>query len=83
MGGVGGLCADGRRLCFQRDHALTPTHPFHSKRDKARAQLQLVFGKVIAARRASGAVEDDMLQVFMDSEYKDGERGWGWGRSLS
>ena len=36
---------------------------FHRRRDAARTQLHAIFSKVIAARRASGVKEDDMLQV--------------------
>ena len=36
---------------------------FLRRRDAARTQLHAIFSKVIAARRASGVKEDDMLQV--------------------
>lgn len=42
----------------------------HRERDKARAELERVFAKIIRARKASGKVEEDMLQVFIDSKYK-------------
>lgn len=43
-----------------------------SRRDKARAEAQKLFSKIIADRRASGVRHDDMLQMFMEAEYKDG-----------
>lgn len=47
-----------------------------SKRDAARVALQQLFGKVIATRRAAQAAgapaPEDMLQAFIDAEYKDG-----------
>lgn len=42
----------------------------HRERDKARAELESVFSKIIQARKASGKSEEDMLQVFIDSKYK-------------
>lgn len=48
------------------------TPPSRSKRDAARANIQKVFSKIITARREAGERHDDMLQCFMDSEYKDG-----------
>jgi sterol 14-demethylase len=43
--------------------------PFHRRRDAARARLAAIFGSVIAARRASGARENDMLQTLIDARY--------------
>eukprot|EP00271_Cylindrocystis_brebissonii_P004440 TRINITY_DN1609_c0_g1_i1.p1 TRINITY_DN1609_c0_g1~~TRINITY_DN1609_c0_g1_i1.p1 ORF type:complete len:507 (-),score=87.18 TRINITY_DN1609_c0_g1_i1:559-2079(-) len=42
----------------------------HRERDKARLALTAIFSNIIRKRRASGAKEDDMLQVFMDSTYR-------------
>lgn len=44
---------------------------FHRRRDAARERLTAVFRTVIDARRASGVREDDMLQVLIDSRYKN------------
>jgi sterol 14alpha-demethylase len=52
----------------------------HRKRDAARAELAQVFAAVIAARRASGASEDDILQSFIDARYSPATFG---GRALT
>ncbi|KAL6771334.1 CYP51G1 [Auxenochlorella protothecoides x Auxenochlorella symbiontica] len=43
---------------------------YHRKRDAARAALSDIFKSIIAARRASGVSEDDVLQALIDSRYK-------------
>jgi sterol 14-demethylase len=45
-------------------------------RDAARAEIGRIFSKVIRERRERGVAnaEQDMLQAFMDAEYKDGSR---------
>lgn len=43
---------------------------YHRRRDDARLRLAEIFGKVIAARRASGVREEDMLQVLIDASYQ-------------
>ncbi|CAM9314455.1 unnamed protein product [Phaeothamnion confervicola] len=53
--------------------------PSHFKRNKARKEMVRLFGKVIAERRekkAAGVLDEktDMLQVYMDMVYKDGDR---------
>lgn len=48
---------------------------YHRKRDAALKQLQGIFGKVLAARRASSTKEDDMLQVLMDANYQKVNNG--------
>jgi sterol 14alpha-demethylase len=49
--------------------------PAFRKRDRARAELTRIFSKVIAARRnATGEKPEDMLQGFIDAEYKDGSK---------
>ncbi|KAK9831328.1 hypothetical protein WJX81_002868 [Elliptochloris bilobata] len=53
--------------------------PQHRRRDRAREELSRIFSKVIRARRASGAREDDILQCFIDSRY---EKVYG-GRALT
>lgn len=51
--------------------------PAHRRRDKARKQLADIFSKIIQNRKASGKVEADMLQAFIDSKYRS------TGRSLT
>nr|CAD1820468.1 unnamed protein product [Ananas comosus var. bracteatus] len=46
--------------------------PAHRQRDRARARLAEIFATIIKARKASGQSEEDMLQCFIDSKYKDG-----------
>lgn len=43
----------------------------HRKRDLAREELKNIFTKVIQGRRASGIVEEDVLQQFMDARYQN------------
>lgn len=49
--------------------------PQHVKRDKARVEVSKLFSRVIKARRQLPADQkpDDMLQILMDSQYKNGE----------
>ena len=44
----------------------------HRTRDRARRQVAEVFGRIMAARRLSGASPDDFMQTLMDARYKDG-----------
>lgn len=44
----------------------------HRKRDASRKELSSIFTKVIAARKASGKSEPDVLQSFIDARYKSG-----------
>eukprot|EP00475_Leptophrys_vorax_P001151 TRINITY_DN10608_c0_g1_i2.p1 TRINITY_DN10608_c0_g1~~TRINITY_DN10608_c0_g1_i2.p1 ORF type:complete len:349 (+),score=24.27 TRINITY_DN10608_c0_g1_i2:82-1047(+) len=44
--------------------------PAHNARDRARKELAGIFGKIVRQRKESGRVENDMLQVFIDSRYK-------------
>lgn len=46
--------------------------PAHRRRDRARKKLAEIFASIIASRRQSGKTQNDMLQCFMDSKYKDG-----------
>ncbi|XP_057486471.1 sterol 14-demethylase-like [Actinidia eriantha] len=48
--------------------------PAHRRRDQARKKLADIFAKIIAARKHTGKSENDMLQCFMDSKYKDGRQ---------
>lgn len=43
---------------------------YHRKRDLARKRMAEIFGKIVAARRASGVSEPDMLQVLIDAKYQ-------------
>nr|QQD79796.1 sterol 14 alpha-demethylase [Prototheca miyajii] len=43
---------------------------YHKKRDAARKELSQIFRKIVAARRASGVKEDDVLQALIDSRYR-------------
>ena len=46
--------------------------PAHKRRDRARARLAEIFATIINSRKASGQSEEDMLQCFIDSKYKNG-----------
>lgn len=46
--------------------------PAHRRRDRARKKLANIFANIIASRKQSGKSENDMLQCFIDSKYKDG-----------
>ncbi|RRT67448.1 hypothetical protein B296_00024628, partial [Ensete ventricosum] len=46
--------------------------PAHRRRDRARARIAEIFSTIIKSRKSSGKSEDDMLQCFIDSRYKDG-----------
>ncbi|XP_027335839.1 sterol 14-demethylase [Abrus precatorius] len=46
--------------------------PAHKRRDQARAKLAEIFANIIASRKSANKSEDDMLQCFIDSKYKDG-----------
>lgn len=70
------------RLYAQLDEGLTAISfflpylpiPAHKRRDQAREEMVKLFSKVIQKRREEGRRGDDMLQVFMDGEYKDGRK---------
>ncbi|MQM10470.1 hypothetical protein Taro_043371 [Colocasia esculenta] len=46
--------------------------PAHRRRDRARKRIAQIFAKIIDSRKSEGRHEDDMLQCFIDSKYKDG-----------
>lgn len=46
--------------------------PAHRRRDRARKKLAEIFTNIIASRKGAGKSENDMLQSFIDSKYKDG-----------
>ncbi|PKU74487.1 obtusifoliol 14-alpha demethylase [Dendrobium catenatum] len=46
--------------------------PAHRQRDRARFRISEIFATIIKSRKCSGITEDDMLQCFIDSKYKNG-----------
>lgn len=46
--------------------------PAHRRRDNARKKLAEIFANIISSRKSADKSEDDMLQCFIDSKYKDG-----------
>lgn len=46
--------------------------PAHRRRDRARKKLAEIFSTIICNRKQSGNSEDDMLQSFIESKYKNG-----------
>lgn len=46
--------------------------PAHRQRDRARLRISEIFATIIKSRKCSGIAEDDMLQCFIDSKYKNG-----------
>nr|QKY15112.1 sterol 14 desaturase (STE14) [Polytomella parva] len=66
-------------LLHELDEGMVPLSVFfpylpippHQKRDRARKELSSVFSKIIRARRASGAREEDVLQQFIDARYQN------------
>ncbi|PKA64362.1 Obtusifoliol 14-alpha demethylase [Apostasia shenzhenica] len=46
--------------------------PAHRRRDRARLRIAEIFASIIKSRKCSGSSEDDMLQCFIDSKYKNG-----------
>lgn len=46
--------------------------PAHRRRDQARRKLAEIFASIIAARKQTGKSENDMLQCFIESKYKNG-----------
>jgi sterol 14-demethylase len=55
---------------------LAPRLPIkaHKQRDQARHQIREIFSNVQRERRNSGRYEEDLLQTFMDAEYRDGSK---------
>ncbi|XP_034692401.1 sterol 14-demethylase-like [Vitis riparia] len=74
------LFADVSALFHDLDNGMLPISvifpylpiPAHRRRDQARTKLAHIFANIIASRRETGKSENDMLQCFMDSKYKDG-----------
>ncbi|GAV64312.1 p450 domain-containing protein [Cephalotus follicularis] len=46
--------------------------PAHRRRDQARKKLAEIFASIISSRKSGGTTENDMLQCFIESRYKDG-----------
>ncbi|KAF9689034.1 hypothetical protein SADUNF_Sadunf01G0049900 [Salix dunnii] len=46
--------------------------PAHRRRDRARKKLAEIFASIINSRKCASKSENDMLQCFIDSKYKDG-----------
>ena len=46
--------------------------PAHRSRDRARKQVAELFGRIMAARRRTGAHPEDFMQSLMDATYGDG-----------
>uniref|UniRef100_A0A7N0TXC9 sterol 14alpha-demethylase n=1 Tax=Kalanchoe fedtschenkoi TaxID=63787 RepID=A0A7N0TXC9_KALFE len=46
--------------------------PAHRRRDQARKKLSEIFGRIIHERKRTGKSENDMLQSFIESKYKNG-----------
>lgn len=46
----------------------------HRKRDKAREEIRRIFADVQKRRKEEGRREDDLMQTFMEAQYRDGRR---------
>ncbi|KAH8522386.1 hypothetical protein Peur_040901 [Populus x canadensis] len=46
--------------------------PAHRRRDRARKKLAEIFANIINSRKLASKTENDMLQCFIDSKYKNG-----------
>ncbi|XP_075495415.1 obtusifoliol 14-alpha demethylase [Primulina tabacum] len=46
--------------------------PAHHRRDQARKKLAEIFANIINSRRQTGKAQNDLLQCFIDSKYKNG-----------
>ncbi|KAK1282929.1 Sterol 14-demethylase [Acorus calamus] len=74
------LFADVSALFHDLDNGMLPISvifpylpiPAHRRRDKARKKLAQIFSDIISSRKQAGKSEDDMLQSFIESKYKDG-----------
>ncbi|KAJ8431695.1 hypothetical protein Cgig2_006551 [Carnegiea gigantea] len=73
------LFDDVSALFHEHDNGMQPISvmfpylpiPAHCHRDRARKRLIEIFASIIASRKAFGKCEDDMLQCFIDSKYKN------------
>ncbi|PRQ39762.1 putative sterol 14-alpha-demethylase [Rosa chinensis] len=48
--------------------------PAHRRRDQARKKLTAIFANIINSRRCAEVSENDMLQYFIESKYKNGRK---------
>ncbi|KAG2246163.1 hypothetical protein Bca52824_085791 [Brassica carinata] len=48
--------------------------PAHRRRDRARVKLCEIFSNIMLSRKHSGKTENDMLQCFIESKYRDGRQ---------
>lgn len=48
--------------------------PAHRRRDQARKKLTAIFANIINSRRCAKVSENDMLQYFIESKYKNGRK---------
>ncbi|KAL3613974.1 hypothetical protein CASFOL_042048 [Castilleja foliolosa] len=76
------LFADVSALFHDLDNGMLPISvifpylpiPAHRRRDQARKKLADIFADIIASRKQTGKAENDLLQCFIDSKYKDGRQ---------
>ncbi|KAF8040978.1 hypothetical protein BT93_B3023 [Corymbia citriodora subsp. variegata] len=74
------LFADVSALFHDLDNGMQPISvifpylpiPAHRRRDRARKKLSEIFASIISSRKSAGKPEEDMLQCFIDSKYKNG-----------
>ncbi|KAL6526014.1 hypothetical protein OROHE_015538 [Orobanche hederae] len=74
------LFADVSALFHDLDSGMLPISvifpylpiPAHRRRDQARKKLAEIFANIIASRKQTGKSQNDLLQCFIDSKYKDG-----------
>ncbi|KAL6517395.1 hypothetical protein OROMI_033096 [Orobanche minor] len=74
------LFADVSALFHDLDSGMLPISvifpylpiPAHRRRDQARKKLAEIFANIIASRKQTGKAQNDLLQCFIDSKYKDG-----------
>ncbi|KAK9150681.1 hypothetical protein Syun_008990 [Stephania yunnanensis] len=76
------LFVDVSALFHDLDNGMLPVSvlfpylpiPAHRRRDQARRKLAEVFANIICSRKETGKSENDMLQCFIESKYKDGRQ---------
>ncbi|GFP89008.1 sterol 14-demethylase [Phtheirospermum japonicum] len=76
------LFADVSALFHDLDNGMLPISvifpylpiPAHRRRDQARKKLADIFADIISSRKQAGKAENDLLQCFIDSKYKDGRQ---------
>ncbi|KAL3621354.1 hypothetical protein CASFOL_036266 [Castilleja foliolosa] len=76
------LFADVSALFHDLDNGMLPISvifpylpiPAHRRRDQARKKLADIFADIIGSRKQTGKTENDLLQCFIDSKYKNGRQ---------